>query len=152
MGTQLVRVQKSATLLKPKTVSWWQRRGLVPWHSYCDMRALAAVVIQLHVESSAKSWVTQSDMVSWVQKGNYRHLKPQRKADVINAFTGRRDIKDMVITLIRELFNEEVLQAKWNFTGNDYRICLEDIDILNAAHARMIDEKKGSKNRLRPVK
>ena len=116
-----------------------------PWSNYLDARAVVAVVVHLHCSCVSKLCVEVEDICEFIKRGNFKALKRERKIDVLEAFEGRRDseVAEMVTHLVAFLAFEGALipECEHSDSGEVYRMCTDELRVLDSVHQRMYSAK-----------
>lgn len=110
-----------------------------PWSNYLDARAVMAVVVHLHCSCVSKLCVRVEDIHEFIIRGNFKALSRERKTDVLEAFEGRRDseVAEMLTHLVSFLAFEGALIPEREHSGEVYRICTDELRVLDSVHERM---------------
>jgi hypothetical protein len=68
------------------------RKADNPWYMCCDTRAVAAVVMHLHV-TTTEWYVSCEEITTWIIDNNYEPLAFEAAADLLEAFGGRSQVE-----------------------------------------------------------
>lgn len=116
------------------TVHAWRNRRAKPWTSFCDVRAVVAVVLRLH-EVNKQSWFSLEDLITFASEADYGCLPYLRRADILEAFSDRHDLSASVSIIVNFLVTEGVLIAEYEPDGDMYRIDRDELRVLDEFHA-----------------
>lgn len=146
MGTQVVRYKSPAAEKQNDQVKGLHRiRKQHPWSSYVDARALMAIVAYLHCSyKKIKLQLTTEDMCHFIECGSFKRFTKVRKVDLEEAFDGLppREIVEVVSNLVPFLVSEGALISEYEHTGETYRICCDELRVLDHTHEQMYPKKR----------
>ncbi len=111
----------------------WRNPTTKPWISFCDVRAVVAMVVHLH-EVDRCPWFSLKDLIRSASEADYGCLPYLRRADIGEAFSDLRDLKDSLSINIGYLVEEKVLLVKESDRGM-YRIDYRQLRVLDGFHA-----------------
>ncbi|MBY0538271.1 hypothetical protein K2P47_02640 [Patescibacteria group bacterium] len=143
MGRDVVKY-KPVKKSKP-VVHTWRNRRQKPWTSFCDTRAIVAVMIRLH-ELDRQEYLSLAQVLDFIAAGDLGCLPSLRRTDIIEAFYGRHDVSSVVPVLIAHLVMEGVLitECVYEKVSKRLRVNPDEVPSLNAHHATV--DRNGSES------